>query len=167
MTPDQILAIREAFSALLARHVSQDELAHAIGLTPNNGGERVREFEDGKRETTGPVDRALGYLAQGLPQKSGVPEYVIGACAPTTPTAATFITRLRWPRFVARVDELSPAEINKISGTFNAINFHHVRGNEWLRVIQWIDDPLLFMMTPMEFMGHAAWHYRQWRERQR
>lgn len=161
MTPDQILAIREAFSALLGRHVSQDELAHAIGLTPNNGGERVREFEDGKRETTGPVDRALGYLAQGLPQKVGVPQYVIGVCAPTAPIASTFITRLHWPRFVARVDELRPSEIER-----GGINLHHVRGTEWLRVIQWIDDPLLFMMTPMEFMGHAAWHYRQWREGQ-
>jgi len=162
MTPDRVHAIREALSEVTGKHVSQSDLAHVLGLTPENGGGRIRDFEDGKRETTGPIDRALIYLAQGLPSLhpiKEIPPYIVGdsAGAEMTSPPLHFITRLWWPRFIARVDD----EETFLRGL--GVAFFETNG-VLITPLQWIDDPLLLMRSTRYYAEHAAAHYLAWRE---
>jgi len=157
MKPDDVRMIREAFGEVVGHHVSQGDFAHAIGLTPPNGGERVREFEDGKRETTGPVDRAIGYMKQGLASLD-VPQYIIGDPEPVASVSATYayMVRLWWPRFVARID---PIDSPSRRFTPDAFKVNEIL---YLTIVQWIDDPSLFGRGHKFYGEHAVAHFREW-----
>jgi hypothetical protein len=163
MTPDNVRQIRDAFTAVTGKRVSQDDFARAIGLTPSNGGERVRQFEDGSRETTGPIDRVIGYLSQSVIHLANCnapkifPEYVIGDCgAKIGLFPVAFMVRLWWPRFVARIDD----EETFLRGL--GLPFYEFERDGFITIIQWIDNPELFGCDGKFYAKNAADHFRAW-----
>lgn len=70
MTPERIKKIRGR------RGFSQAQLAGVLGLTDpeGNGADRVREFETGKRQPSGPIERLLFLLEHGQIPPAWLPE---------------------------------------------------------------------------------------------
>jgi transcriptional regulator with XRE-family HTH domain len=61
MTPsERLFAVRKAMG------VSVKQMADLVGLSGPHADDRVREMEDGRRPVSGPIERVLDFMEQGL-----------------------------------------------------------------------------------------------------